>query len=171
MVECVKAHILDVPYHADIEYSYAIPSEMEGQITVGSLIIVPFGASNKQKVAIVTALYSEQEQGKIKEIKSQMSDYLSLDDEMMELCRFMKSQTLCTIGDAVRCIVPAVMATRTLPSERDRKMTILLTPFMSCTAKLPIYAFFANAFFEAFSDKVAFFFIFRLDRLPKRRYL
>ena len=45
------------------------------------------------------------------------------------------------------CTVPAVMATRTLPSERDRKMTILLTPFMSCTAKLPIYAFFINAFF------------------------
>ena len=45
------------------------------------------------------------------------------------------------------CTVPAVMSTRTLPSERDRKMTILLTPFMSCTAKLPIYGFFANAFF------------------------
>lgn len=46
------------------------------------------------------------------------------------------------------CSVPAVMATRTLPSERDRKMTMLLTPFMSCTAKLPIYAFFINAFFK-----------------------
>ncbi len=45
------------------------------------------------------------------------------------------------------CSVPAVMATRTLPSERDRRMTILLTPFMSCTAKIPIYAFFVNAFF------------------------
>ena len=45
------------------------------------------------------------------------------------------------------CTVPAVMSTRTLPSERDRKMTILLIPFMSCTAKLPIYAFFVNAFF------------------------
>ncbi|MBQ1463513.1 MAG: ferrous iron transport protein B [Ruminococcus sp.] len=45
------------------------------------------------------------------------------------------------------CTVPAVMATRTLPSERDRKMTILLTPFMSCTAKLPIYAFFVSVFF------------------------
>ena len=47
------------------------------------------------------------------------------------------------------CTVPAVMATRTLPSERDRRMTILLTPFMSCTAKLPVYAFFVNAFFPA----------------------
>ena len=45
------------------------------------------------------------------------------------------------------CTVPGVMATRTLPSDRDRKMTILLTPFMSCTAKLPIYAFFTAAFF------------------------
>ena len=45
------------------------------------------------------------------------------------------------------CTVPAVMSTRTLPSERDRKMTILLTPFMSCTAKMPIYAFFVDAFF------------------------
>ena len=47
------------------------------------------------------------------------------------------------------CTVPAVMSTRTLPSERDRRMTILLTPFMSCTAKLPVYAFFVSAFFPS----------------------
>ena len=45
------------------------------------------------------------------------------------------------------CSVPGIMASRTLPSERDRRLTILLTPFMSCTAKIPIYAFFAAAFF------------------------
>ena len=45
------------------------------------------------------------------------------------------------------CTVPGVMASRTLPSDRDRKMTIMLTPFMSCTAKLPIYGFFTAAFF------------------------
>lgn len=49
------------------------------------------------------------------------------------------------------CTVPAVMSTRTLPSERDRKMTILLTPFMSCTAKVPIYGFFVAAFFPRHS--------------------
>ena len=49
------------------------------------------------------------------------------------------------------CTVPAVMSTRTLPSDRDRRMTILLTPFMSCTAKLPIYGFFVNAFFPRYS--------------------
>ena len=49
------------------------------------------------------------------------------------------------------CTVPAVMSTRTLPSERDRRMTILLTPFMSCTAKLPIYGFFVSVFFPGYA--------------------
>ena len=48
------------------------------------------------------------------------------------------------------CTVPAVMSTRTLPSDRDRRMTILLTPFMSCTAKMPIYGFFVTAFFPQY---------------------
>lgn len=52
------------------------------------------------------------------------------------------------------CTVPGVMASRTLPAERDRKMTIMMTPFMSCTAKLPIYGFFADAFFPRYSGLV-----------------
>ncbi len=52
------------------------------------------------------------------------------------------------------CTVPGVMASRTLPSERDRKMTILLTPFMSCSAKLPIYGFFASTFFPKWSGLI-----------------
>ncbi len=52
------------------------------------------------------------------------------------------------------CTVPGVMASRTLPSERDRKMTILLTPFMSCSAKLPIYTFFASVFFLQYTPVV-----------------
>ena len=52
------------------------------------------------------------------------------------------------------CTVPGVMASRTLPSERDRKMTILLTPFMSCSAKLPIYGFFTAAFFPEYGGLI-----------------
>ena len=52
------------------------------------------------------------------------------------------------------CTVPGVMASRTLPSERDRKMTVLLTPYMSCSAKLPIYGFFASTFFPKYSGLV-----------------
>ena len=59
------------------------------------------------------------------------------------------------------CTVPGVMASRTLPSERDRKLTILLTPFMSCSAKLPIYGFFASTFFPKYSGliMIALYFI------------
>lgn len=59
------------------------------------------------------------------------------------------------------CTVPGVMASRTLPSERDRKLTILLTPFMSCSAKLPIYGFFASTFFPKHSGliMIALYFI------------
>ena len=52
------------------------------------------------------------------------------------------------------CSVPAIMATRTLPGERDKRMTILLIPFMSCSAKLPIYAVFSAAFFPDYSGLV-----------------
>lgn len=52
------------------------------------------------------------------------------------------------------CTVPGVMSSRTLPSERDRKMTILLTPYMSCSAKIPIYAFFSAVFFPKYSALV-----------------
>ncbi len=52
------------------------------------------------------------------------------------------------------CSVPAIMSSRTLPSERDRKMTLLLIPFMSCSAKMPIYAFFANTFFPKYAAPV-----------------
>jgi ferrous iron transport protein B len=52
------------------------------------------------------------------------------------------------------CSVPAVMSSRTLPSERDRKLTVLLVPFMSCTAKLPIYGIFINAFFQKYSGLI-----------------
>ncbi len=58
------------------------------------------------------------------------------------------------------CSVPGVMSCRTLPSERDRKMTILLIPFMSCTAKLPIYALFSAAFFPQYSALVMVFLYF-----------
>lgn len=55
------------------------------------------------------------------------------------------------------CTVPAVMATRTIPSDRDRKLTILLLPFMSCTAKLPVYGFFASIFFKNYAGLIMIF--------------
>ncbi|MBO5374739.1 MAG: primosomal protein N' [Clostridia bacterium] len=112
MAEYVKVHILDVPYHADIEYTYSVPAEFFDEAKIGSLVVVPFGTSNRQKTAIVTGVDSECSYADTKAIVSVMNDYLSLDSEMLSLCEFMKAQTLCTIGEAVRCMVPSVMATR-----------------------------------------------------------
>ena len=114
MTKCVKVHILDVPYHADCEYDYYVKDELISEISVGSLVIVPFGAGNTPKVALVTSFGddAEYETNKIKHVISVMSSYLSLDGEMMGLCRFMKSNTLCTIGDAVKCITPSAIISK-----------------------------------------------------------
>ena len=92
--------------------------------------------------------------------------FLSLleDSEYMARVAFFMDKLLRRVGLSGRsivpmlvgfgCSVPAIMSSRTLPSERDRKMTLLLIPFMSCSAKMPIYAFFANAFFPKYAAPV-----------------
>lgn len=112
MAKYVKVHLLDVPYHADVEYSYELPPELEAEVKVGSIVVVPFGASNKQKTALVSSFDEQAPSFEVKAIISVMNEYLSLDSDMLALCEFMKSQTLCTIGEAARCIVPSVLATR-----------------------------------------------------------
>ncbi len=114
MTKVVKVHILDVPYHADREYDYYAPTELFDEISEGSLVIVPFGAANRQKVALVTAFGedAEYETNKIKHIVSVLDSCLSLTSQMLGLCKFMKSTTLCTMGEACRCMVPSVMVSR-----------------------------------------------------------
>ena len=113
MTVCVKVHILDVPYHADCEYDYYVPSHID-EVTIGSLVIVPFGAANRQQLAVVTQVAEsvEYETNKIKHIIALISSGFSLNEEMLSLCRFMKSTTLCTIGDAVKCMVPTSLVSK-----------------------------------------------------------
>ena len=111
----INVHIIDVPYHADGEYTYYVSSEKRELISVGSAVSVPFGNSDRQKLAIVVNcdVVEPQNSSKIKEIVSVMSSYFSLDTTMLELCRFMKSTTLCTIGEAVKCIIPSALVFKT----------------------------------------------------------
>ena len=113
MSVCAKVHILDVPYHADCEYTYFIPVGMRDEVTEGSVVAVPFGNANRQKSAIVVSLCEEQDLQGIKPISSVMSDYLKLNSELLSLCAFMKEQTLCTFGEAVRCILPSAIISKT----------------------------------------------------------
>ena len=106
--ECARVHILDVPYQLDREYDYFVPEFLRDEIKVGSIAVVPFGKANRQRLAIVSSLNDTSNvNGKLKSVMSVMNDTLSLDDEMMRLCEFMKSRTLCSYGDAVKCMIPA----------------------------------------------------------------
>ena len=114
--EYIKAHILDVPYHADREYTYYVPNEFREEIGLGTSVVVPFGRSDRQKTAIVTSVeisQTEKISSFIKPISSVLSDLLKLNGEMLELCFFMKNRTLCTIGEAVKSIIPSLVMTKT----------------------------------------------------------
>lgn len=116
----IKAHVLDVPYHADFEYTYFVPSEYRSEIELGSAIVVPFGYSNRKKSAVVvdTDVKDVPNSATVKTIHSLLSGYFKLSPEMMELCRFMKEQTLCTFGEAIRCIIPSAILTKTKETYR-----------------------------------------------------
>ena len=108
----VGVYILDVPYHADQEYTYFVPEELREAVSQGAAIVVPFGTSNRKKTAIVTNDSAQKVAG-AKAIISCLSSYFSLDGEMIELCHFMKRQTLCTFGEAVKCVIPSALITKT----------------------------------------------------------
>ena len=101
-------HVLDVPYHVDIEYSYRIPSELRQSLTVGGFVFVPFGRSNKLCAALITSLKSEKTEKTLKYISGIYENPVidRLTDEMMGLCRYMKDNCFCSMGDAVRAMLP-----------------------------------------------------------------
>ena len=113
-MEYAGVHLLDNPYFLDVEFDYYIPSEYRGKVAVGDFVVVPFGNSNKRRLALVTALRDNPEKkGTVcKPVSDLVSKKLSLSDEMMGLCAFMKEQTLCTMGDAARSMVPAAALSR-----------------------------------------------------------
>ncbi|MBQ8746613.1 MAG: primosomal protein N' [Clostridia bacterium] len=108
MAEMIAAvHILDVPYHADREYDYYVPAEMQNDIRVGLQINVPYGVSNRKMAAVVTELKTASAHEHVKPILSLSASGTCLTEEMLSICRFLKEHTLCTIGDAVRTVIPA----------------------------------------------------------------
>lgn len=108
----ISVYILDVPYHADLEYTYFVPPDIKENVEKGTAVVVPFGASNRKKTAIVVDINAKEVPG-AKPVFSCLSTYFSLSEEMIELCAFMKRQTLCTFGEAVKCIIPSALITKT----------------------------------------------------------
>lgn len=114
MSEYAGLHILKSPYHIDNTFDYFIPVHLRDTVKVGDFVTVPFGNSNKREIALVVSLkdFPDNPLVEHKPIVSLCDNNLSLSDEMLGLCNFMKEQTLCTIGDAVRSIIPSAAITK-----------------------------------------------------------
>lgn len=114
MSEYAGVHILKSPYHIDNPFDYFIPPQLRDEIRVGDFVTVPFGTANTREIALVISLkdFPENPLQVCKPISSVLDKRLSLSDEMLGLCFFMKEQTLCTIGDAVKSMLPGAALTK-----------------------------------------------------------
>ncbi len=107
-----RVYLLDAPYHIDKPYDYYIPEELRGSLTVGGLVAVPFGKGNRKKLALVSELVSASEYEKLKPVISPVCRDIKLDGEQIGLCFYMKEHFLCSVGDAVRAMIPSAALTR-----------------------------------------------------------
>ncbi|MBR2926878.1 MAG: primosomal protein N' [Clostridia bacterium] len=104
---CVGVCLLDNPYFIDGVYDYSVPDELVGEVRRGVFVTVPFGTANHRRVALVWEVREHSEYKELKYIESVCPEQLSLSEEMLGLCAFMKGRVLCSTGDAVRAMIPA----------------------------------------------------------------
>lgn len=105
-------NLLDAPFSIDGIYDYRIPPELREDVRVGSFVTVPFGTANHRRTALVRELKERSDYAETKAIMAVCPEHLSLSEEMLGLCGFMKLRTLCTTGDAVRAMIPASALSR-----------------------------------------------------------
>jgi len=113
MSEYAGLHILKNPYHIDNTYDYFVPPDLRDSLSEGDFVAVPFGNSNKREIALVISLkdYPDNDSINCKPIFSICDKRLSLSQEILKLCLFMKEQTLCSIGDAIKAVMPSAALT------------------------------------------------------------
>ncbi len=107
--------LLDNPFPIDGVYDYRIPEELAEDVKRGVFVTVPFGTANHRRLALVWEVKEESAYEELKAIVSVCPEQISLDEEMLGLCAFMKLRTLCSTGDAVRAMVPASALSRLIP--------------------------------------------------------
>ncbi|MBQ9806103.1 MAG: primosomal protein N' [Clostridia bacterium] len=104
--------LLDNPFAIDGVYDYRIPEALLDDVRPGVFVTVPFGTANHRRLALVCELREQSQYAELKSIVGVCPDKLSLDEEMLGLCRFMKLRTLCATGDAVRAMIPTAALSR-----------------------------------------------------------
>ena len=103
-------YLLDIPFSADIMYTYYIPGDLLDKIVRGAFVVVPFGGGNRKQNAIVFELSEKTDAKNPKPILSINENIDTLDDEQLDVCKFLVDTTLCTFGDAVRAVTPSAFA-------------------------------------------------------------
>ncbi|MBQ8381362.1 MAG: primosomal protein N' [Clostridia bacterium] len=120
-----EVHILDVPYHLDRPFDY----ECSDETVRGAIVKVPFGKANKLRLGVVTKLKATTESKITKPVHSSLDGRISLTEQMCGLCLFLKEHTLCTVGEAVRCMLPPGALSHDKLSVKESKiLTLELTP-------------------------------------------
>ena len=121
----IGVHVLQIPYHADKEYEYYLPSEFDRSIAPGSLVVVPFGGGNKKVIALVVSLRTGEDISLFKPALSPITG-ISLTKQQIDLCFHLKDHLFCPIGDVVRAMIPSSAFSRVheiyhaLPEKSDR---------------------------------------------------
>ena len=125
-----RVHILDAPYHLDRPFDYFTDKE----VRCGDLVRVPFGKSNNPRLAVVTSVTDEPPGEGIKPVLSVTLDRFSLNEEMLGLCLFMKEHTLCTLGEAVKTVLPPGALTAPLTELRARTCSLAVDRSVAAAA-------------------------------------
>ena len=126
-MQYASVRILNAPYTIDKSYSYHIPLQLEGAVMPGSVVVVPFGGGNSPKNAVVEAVSDTTPCEKTKPVLGVPGKYLFIKPELLKLCHFMSDRLFCSVGDAVKCVLPSglgvqrtVFYTPSEPSEREQ---------------------------------------------------
>ncbi len=121
----VGVHILALPYHADKEYEYYLPIDFDRAISRGSFAVVPFGGGNKKVTAVVVSSRTSEDISKFKPVLSLIPN-ISLSEEQIGICEYLRDQLFCSTGDVVKAMIPSTALSkiheiyRALPEKEER---------------------------------------------------
>ena len=113
-----KVILLDAPRALDRAFDYRVPERFAGLVTRGSLVFVPFSSANKKRMGLVTEVTDDCASERVKDILD-VHMHVTLDEEQLAVCDFLKEYTLCTTGDAVRTVTPPLSALKSATQGRS----------------------------------------------------
>ena len=126
-----KVYLLDAPSALDRPFDYRVPEHLSGLVCRGSLVFVPFSASNKKRMGLVTDVSDFTESERVKDIID-VNLRVTFSEEQLAVCDFLKEYTLCTTGDAVRTVAPPLAALKSATGEKSvvyaRRTDIAFSP-------------------------------------------